>query len=214
MQVNIKSLIVVGSFLISAAAYADEGRIYITAPTTISAPGSYILVNDIVATFTGIYIDASNVKLDLNGFTVSHTGANLGDGIAILPGYNNVEVTNGAITGFTRHGIFVPGKSSTGRNIKLNRLRISDSAYDGISLESNQGFIIDDCMITRGKVGIYANGAGLVLNSLVSDNSNGLVSYSGGRAGYRSNVFSNNAPDVSGTPTNLGENLCSGAICP
>lgn len=214
MQVNIKSLILVGSFLLSAAAYADEGRIYISGPTTISAPGSYIVVNDIVATFTGIYIDSSNVKLDLNGFTVSHTGANIGDGVAILPGYNNVEVTNGAITGFTRHGVFVPGKSATGRNIKLNRLRISDNAISGISLESNQGFIVDDCMITNGKIGIYANGAGLVLNSLVSDAGSGLVSYSGGRTGYRSNVFSNNAPDVSGTPTNLGENLCSGAICP
>lgn len=214
MKVNIKSLILVGSFLLSAAAYADEGRIYITGPTTISAPGSYIVVNDIVATFTGIYIDSSNVKLDLNGFTVSHTGANIGDGVTILPQHNNVEVTNGVVTGFTRHGVFVPGKSATGRNIKLNRLRISDNAIDGIGLESNQGFIIDDCMITGNADGVYANGAGLLHNSFIGDNKSGLVSYSGGRTGYRSNVFSNNGVDINGTPTNLGENLCSGAICP
>lgn len=213
MKTKIK-LILLGSLLLSASAYADEGKIDITGPTTISAPGSYILVNDVVGTFTGIYIDSSNVKLDLNGFTVSHTGANIGDGIAILPAHKNIEVTNGAITGHTRHGIFVPGKSGSARNIKLSNLRISDNAISGISMEGNPGYIIDDCVISGGALGIYTFGAGLILNNVIGNTtSGGLVAYSN-RVGYRSNVFFSNTPDVSGSGTNLGDNLCSGVLCP
>lgn len=214
MQFKFKSLILAGSFLLSVAAYADEGRIDITGPTTISSPGSYIVVKDIVATSTAIRIDSSNVKLDLNGFTVSQTGANLADGVAILPGHENIEVTNGVITGFTRHGLFAPGESKQGRNIKLSSLRVSGNAITGLRLESNSGFIIEDCLVSSHVLGIYANGAGLLLNSLVTDNKTGFASHSSGRTGYRSNVFDANGADISGSPTNLGENLCSGAICP
>ena len=213
MQSKIKSLILVGSFLLSAVAHADEGRIDITGPTTISAPGSYIVVKDIVATSSAIRIESSNVKLDLNGFTVSQTGANLADGIVIYPEHKNIEVTNGTITGFTRHGLFVPGESRQGRNIKLSNLRVSDNASTGLRLESNAGFIIEDCLVSSHVLGIYANGAGLLLNSLITDNKTGFASHSSGRTGYRSNVFDANGADISGTPTNLGENLCSGVIC-
>jgi hypothetical protein len=213
MKLKIKSLLL-GSLLLSASAYADEGRISITAPTNISAPGSYILENDIAGAFTTIYIEASNVKLDLNGFTVGHTGPQIGDGISILGNVKNIEITNGTVTGATRHGIFVPGKSGTSRNIKLGNLRISDNAISGISMEGNPGYIIEDCVISGGALGIYTFGAGLILNNVIGNTtSGGLVAYSN-RVGYRSNVFFSNTPDVSGSGTNLGDNLCSGAICP
>lgn len=214
MNLKTRLLIALGSLLFSAAVYADEGRIDVTGPMTISTPGSYILVNDVVATFSGIYIDSSNVKLDLNGFTISQTGANSGDGVAILPGHSNIEVTNGAITGFNRHGIFAPGKSATPRNIKISDLRISDNTITAISLEGNPGFLIQDCVISGGAIGIYSFAAGLVLNNVIGNStSGGLVAYSN-RLGYRSNVFYSNTPDVSGSGTNLGDNLCSGALCP
>ena len=211
MKLNNRLMIALGCLLLAAPVCADEGRIDITGPTTISAPGSYILVNDVAATFTGIYIDSSNVKLDLNGFTVS---GGREDGITILPGHKNIEVTNGAITGFGRHGVFAPGKSATPRNIKLSNLRISDNVITAISLEGNPGFIVGDCAISGGAVGIYTFAAGLVLNSVIGNNSSGgLVAYSN-RLGYRSNVFYGNTPDVSGSGTSLGDNLCSGALCP
>ncbi|HEX5056091.1 MAG TPA: right-handed parallel beta-helix repeat-containing protein [Gammaproteobacteria bacterium] len=214
MKLKNRLLVVIGSLLFSTAVYADEGRIYITAPTAITAPGSYLLINDVVGTFDGISIQSSNVKLDLNGFTISHTGASLGDGVAIYPEYKNIEITNGAITGFTRHGIFVPGKSAAPRNIKISGLRISDNSIDGISMEGNPGFIIEDCVLSGGAIGIYTFAAGLVLNNVIGNNSSGgLVAYTN-RLGYRSNVFYGNTPDVSGSGTNLGDNLCSGALCP
>lgn len=213
MKLKSKLLAVFGSLLFSVTVCADEGRIDITGPTNITAPGSYILVNDMVAAFTGIYIDSSNVKLDLNGFTVS---GGREDGITILPGHVNIEVTNGAVTGFGRHGIFVPGKSATGRNLKFSNLRVSDNKIDGIGLEGNSGFLIQDCMISGNTLGIYAFMPGLVINSVISNNSStGIASTfsPANKLGYRSNVLFGNATNVSGG-TNLGENLCSGAICP
>lgn len=212
MKSKIKSLLL-GSLLFSASVYADEGKIDITGPINISAPGSYILVNDVVGTFTAIYIDSSNVKLDLNGFTVSHTGPNIADGVTILPGHKNIEVTNGTITGQTRHGVFVPGSSTVARNIKLSNLRVADNANTGIRLESNAGFKIEDCQVSGSGLGIYANGGGLMINSVISGAKTGMASF-GSAFGYRSNVFFDNATNISGSATNLGDNLCSGVICP
>jgi hypothetical protein len=215
MHLKTRLLLAFGSLLFSAAVYADEGKIDITGPTNISAPGSYILVNDIVGTFSGIIIDSSNVKLDLNGFTVSHTGAMTADGIVIDPGHKNIEVTNGAVTGFTRHGIFVPGKSAMGRNLKFSNLRISGNAIDGIGLEANSGFIVQDCLISGNAQGIYAVLPGLVVNNVISNNGTGISSTfsATNKLGYRSNVLFGNTTNVSGG-ANLGNNLCSGVICP
>ena len=213
MNMRTKLLMALGTVLFSAAVHADEGRIDVTGPMTISTSGSYILVNDISPSFTGIFIDSSNVKLDLNGFTIS---GGSDDGITILPKYMNIEVTNGAVTRFGRHGVFIPGASAHSRNIKISRLRVSENKIDGISMEGNTGFIIEDCLISHnGGTGIYAFSSGLVLNSLVNSNNTGLfgAAFGTGRLGYRSNAFFNNSTNVSGG-TNLGSNLCSGAICP
>jgi hypothetical protein len=50
-----------------------EGRIPIDKPTTITSPGSYVLVRNIgdLTTPAPIKIQVNNVDLDLNGFTVS-----------------------------------------------------------------------------------------------------------------------------------------------
>jgi hypothetical protein len=197
-------------------ASAKDGQIAITGATTITEPGSYVLVNDLVVDFSrGIHIAASNVKVDLNGFTVRLrlVATAFADGISIAPEIKNIEVTNGAITGFTRHGIFVPGAVPGSRNIRLSHLRISDNGAVGISMEGNPGFIIEDNLITGNRIGIYASAAGLMLNNVIGGNANkGLMSFSS-ELGYRSNVFYSNVIDVEGTATNLGNNLCSGVLC-
>jgi hypothetical protein len=72
---KIKILSTLCGFSICVGAYAEEGRITISGPQVINAPGSYVLVNDVVGMFVGISIDASDVKLDLNGFTVRRTAS-------------------------------------------------------------------------------------------------------------------------------------------
>jgi parallel beta-helix repeat protein len=212
MKLIIKSSILIGSLLLSASAFADEGKIEITGSMTIMTPGSYILLNDVVGTHTAISINSSNVKLDLNGFTVSSINSR---GITISSGNKNIEVTNGAVTAPAGHGIYVPGKSETPRNIKFSNLRISDNAFYGISLEFNSGFIIEDCLISGNILGIYAFKPGLVANNVISNNDVGIRASNivEDKLGYRANVLFGNATNIDGG-VNLGNNLCSGVICP
>jgi parallel beta-helix repeat protein len=213
MQRLLKSIVLALAAL-GAVAHADEGRIAVTGTMTITAPGSYILVNNITST-SGFYIQSSNVKLDLNGFTISSAGGFSTDGITIGK-VRNIEITNGTITGFPRHGIFAPGGSLTSpSNIKLRNLSISDHRVTGISLENHAGFLIDNCTISNNTgVGVYANGAGLMLNNVIGANTTGLASFSAGKMGYRLNVFHNNSQSVSGSAMNLGSNICDGVACP
>jgi parallel beta-helix repeat protein len=211
MKLAIKSLFL-GSLMLSVSVYADEGRIDITGPTIITAPGSYILLNDVVGNSFGININSSNVKLDLNGFTVRSINSR---GITIGSGHKNIEVTNGAVTGSGGHGIYVPGASEIPRNIKFSNLRISDNAFYGISLEFNSGFTIQDCLISSNIWGIYAFKPGLVVNNVISKNDKGILAsnIAADKLGYHSNVLFGNTTDVSGG-VNLGNNLCSGILCP
>jgi parallel beta-helix repeat protein len=202
--------------LSSGKVFADT-RIPISAPTSISTPGSYVLTNDIVATgYFGLRISASDVTIDFNGYTLSYGGVQgFVDGISIDRSVSNIQIFNGTVKSFTRYGIFLPGQSSKSSNLTIKNMRVLENRIGGISVESNTGYVIEDSVISKNQeTGIYANGAGLLLNNLVSDNKYGLVSYSGGALGFRSNVFSNNSVNNSGTATNLGNNLCGVTVCP
>jgi len=208
------------AFLIVASigAHADD-RIPISTQTSITAPGSYVLTNNIVVTSgTGIYINASDVTLDLNVFTLSQTGgATFVDGIDIDPMQTNVEIRNGSIKGFSRHGIFLPGMVAASSDLKLKNLRVTGSGFTGIRLELHNGFVIEDCVVSKNKSGgIDARGAGLVLNNLVTDNlSYGLLVYSTTPVSYGGNVFYGNTNNViGGTPLRLSTNTCGTTYCP
>jgi hypothetical protein len=200
-----------------AAVAAGDGRIPITGPMAITEPGSYVLLNDVGNNFTGaIRIASSDVTLDLNGFTVRLTQVSsaFADGISIGHGLKNIEVKNGAITGFPRNGIYAPGEATVGRNLRFSHLRISNCGGWAISLEQNPGFIIEDSLLTANKLGIAAGGAGLIVNNVIGNNTVRGLASNGAQLGYRSNVFYSNGIDVTGSATNLGSNLCSGAPCP
>ena len=72
-----------------------EPRTPISAPMTISQPGSYYLANDVTGEIT---IDANDVTLDLNGFTVRSSGSN-GIGISSGNPRTNVTIRNGSVAG-------------------------------------------------------------------------------------------------------------------
>lgn len=81
----------------------------VVAPIVISAAGSYYLGADVVAIpdHPAIRITASNVTLDLNGFTVSgNLEVNDGDGIRIEGA--NVTVRNGTVRNADGDGINCP----------------------------------------------------------------------------------------------------------
>lgn len=99
-----------------------EARIPLTAATApgtagavhvISTPGSYYLTGNVqgVSGKDGILIEASNVTLDLNGFTLTGAAGSL-HGIALSRSNtdrSNLTIRNGTINGFGERGISNPG---------------------------------------------------------------------------------------------------------
>jgi parallel beta-helix repeat protein len=114
---------------------AGDGRIPITSiPFTTLTPGHYYLTRDLSSALTGqaaIYITSNNVDLDLNGFTLTMTGASNTYGVYIY-NVNSVNVHGGRITGATNDVWMAPALGGQLNNIRLSGLALSsgtNSAY-------------------------------------------------------------------------------------
>jgi hypothetical protein len=194
----------------------EPPRTVITGAVEITESGSYVLGNNIVINgFGGISVAASNVSIDLNGFTISYIGNDrFADGISVGGDFSNVEIYNGTITGFSRAGIWAGGFKAPGVNLKLHDLIINGNKFNAIRLEDRNGFMIYNCMLSNNGTAIDARGAGLINNNVITKNITGLSGVSI-KTGYESNIITDNTiKDVSGNPTNLGHNLCTTGLCP
>ena len=150
-------------------------------PVVLTASGSYRLTGDLQNVNTlvnAIEIDASNVVLDLGGFTVGSCSTacpvgGTGSGIeAILQ--ENVEVRDGSVVGFPGSGILL-GTRGVARS-----LRSLDNAGTGIA--GQQGSLITGChAVDNGGFGITVGGLGTrVTNNVVSGNGAGIGTADGG----------------------------------
>ena len=126
----------------------------------ISSPGSYYLTGNItgVSGKYGIIIEASNVTLDLNGFTLSGVAGSF-DGILAASVVQNVHVKNGAVRGWGGAGVALANAD----NSRIEGIRSSNNTGgEGIVL---MGGILSDCeAISNG-----GNGIRVVLAAAVSD---------------------------------------------
>jgi hypothetical protein len=147
-----------------------EARVPLSAAATISAPGSYYLTQTItVATGNAITINASNVTLDLNGYTISSSESPAGSGNAIFinAGFSNITILNGHInsgvsysggnysgTGFG-NGINYGGSGPN--NVRVRGVNVYGVLSHGIYLGFS-GTTVEGCtVVTAGHYGIYAN---------------------------------------------------------
>jgi hypothetical protein len=193
-------------------------------PVTITEPGSYRLSSNLVlpagSFAAGFSIETNDVSLDLNGFSIIGATTPYTDGIFIFGA--NVEIRNGTVRDFGRHGVFArnAGKCfscTDAEGVRIVDVRAISNGLNGIRIES-QGGLVDGCSAhTNGSVGILAYQGALVKNSVARANvSYGIFGLS--NTGLRSNVLTANNggdlnPQVSGG-LNLGDNLCGTALCP
>jgi hypothetical protein len=234
------SVALAGLFLVAQPTYAVDGVVLIDQaavlaggitpadgpgfPVNLSAPGSYRLSSDLVlpagSYASGFWIDSDNVTLDLNGFSLIGAAPTISDGIFIFAA--NVEVRNGTVRAFGRHGVFArnAGKCfdcTDAEGVRILNVRAIGNGFNGIRIES-QGALVDGCSAhTNGSIGILAYQGGLVKNSVARANVN-VGFYGLSNTGFRSNVATANNggdlnPQVSGG-LNLGDNLCGTALCP
>jgi len=145
-----------------------EPRIPISsAPFTISASGSYYLTTNLtVSSGNGITIAASDVTLDLSGFTISSTDpANTGQGIMTSGVLTNLAIYNGHISGGVTNKAGTYGGSGfsdgiytgSSRNVRVSGVSVSGCLGNGIYLGYG-ATVVQSCVAdTAGGYGIYAH---------------------------------------------------------
>lgn len=145
---------------------------------TITQPGSYYLTTNItVSSDNAIIVNAGNVKLDLNGFTISST-SNPSSGYAIILSgmLTNVSIVNGFIfSPVTNNGAAVYGGagwtggisgSGSEYNVRVENVRVHGATYYGIALGTGTTSLVKSCEVENvGSIGIQAD---LILNCSVN----------------------------------------------
>ena len=153
---------------------------------TISQPGSYYLTHNIAVTSgDAIDINANGVTLDLNGFTISSTGAGGATGISVNAGLSDITIWNGHIRGgVTNNGSGVYSGSGfnygiratlkiAAVNVLVSRVSVSGCLNYGILLGLGDSTVVESCTVrTVGGGGI--NSATIIGCSAIDCGGNGI----------------------------------------
>ncbi len=214
-----------------------EGCYYeiMSLPMTISQSGTYVLTGDLSLTTEdtdAITISASNVTIDLNGFTITgpgNTSGSTGSGIYCSGIYTNITIKNGNIINFRQNGINV-NSASIFRIADVNSYNnglwgiyggtsgiikdcvagtngqntASGTNCGGIYLDDN--CIIKNCIINNSiGYGIYAAVDTIIQNNTINLTTyqDGLSTCSGILADSRNTISGNNVSESQRTGTNM-----------
>jgi hypothetical protein len=185
------SISALAATLFIAPAFAVDGTILINQSTVMAAggfpyhiaqTGSYRLSGNLIATSTGaIVISASNVTLDLNGFTIACVACSGVSGIS-SSGIVTV-IMNGTVDGFQGtggNGISFQGAAAkadhmtingnttgiltTGPDLTVIFSNVSNNSFDGISGSGSNLNVNHSVISANGQDGID------ILNGLVTEN--------------------------------------------
>jgi len=218
---------------LAASAGAVDGTIEINQasiggvfPYTIGASGSYRLTGNIQvpsSTF-GILVNAKNVTIDLNGFSI--TGPTDSNGIAAGSGFVGTTVENGTVTGFnqaiilndnsTVKSVHADSNAKDGITVGSNSLVedcTANSNLSGKGISCNAGCTISGNTLNNNKVGVIVSSmtASLIVRNTINGNTTGLFLI-GSNSGYGENVLNGNTADSNGG-TSMKNNVCNGVLC-
>jgi hypothetical protein len=203
--------------LAPACLYAVDGQILVNQATVASAGGfpykimqggSYKLSGNLVVSSintNGIDIEADNVTLDLNGFTISCAAANCNQestGSGVYAPNNGITLENGAIAGF-RYGADIAGTRDIVQGIKATGNAIGISALNSIVKQNN---------VDSNGTGIQAFDC-LVLENVAIDNGVGLDVEADSLYGSNIMNFNSQQQILSITAISQNNNVCSGSVC-
>ncbi|MFG0256566.1 MAG: right-handed parallel beta-helix repeat-containing protein [Phycisphaerales bacterium JB043] len=134
----------------------------VTLPYTITQPGTYRLTSNLTGATDGIIVDADNVTIDLNGFTL---GGGTGYGVRGAYGQirTGVRIINGHVTGWGFAGI-TGGAIDT---ITFDTAILNEMIVEGVTL-SNCG------------TGVQGGQSALIVNTIAFDCAVGIASGDGG----------------------------------
>jgi len=163
MKTHLTKLLILAPMLLLSAIGGYATTIE-SLPYTIKKPGTYTLDGNLsysgAAGTNAITVTASNVVLDLTGYTLSGTNTNAISGA----GVSNVTIQNGTINGFLVGVLFENGSQELFQN-----LRVSNPVVAGIELINSTSGTIQNCFITNttpATDGIYLGGCqGIVVKN-------------------------------------------------
>lgn len=166
-------------------------------PYVIQSSGAYYLTANLTGAegANGISIQASNVSLDLNGFTLAGVpGSQIG--IHVASGQSNVQVRHGTISRWTT-GI----EARAAGHCRFESLRIAENASQGLG--AGAGSLVDNCIaFSNGGIGISTE-----QNSTIKDSAAGSNSLHGFALGAGNRIQNGR------TYQNLGTGLVAGNHC-
>lgn len=143
---------------------------------TISSSGTYWLGENINFTpaaggNNAINISASNVTLDLKGFSITQTNALSANGIVITGNFNDITIQNGRVRSFSNTGISIgTGGGVTAQRIRINNMSIISCLLNGITIiglaspNVCRNIFIENCLFNS----CCANTAASTTNSVIS----------------------------------------------
>jgi parallel beta-helix repeat protein len=169
----------------------DEMRTPISKlPYTITASGSFYMTANLTSTGAGITVNADDVTIDLNGYTLTGPGSGANDGIS-MNGRKNVEVRNGTVRGFAKYGIY---EATDIGGHRLLDLRVFGNGASGIYLYG-RGHLVERCTAEgNGADGIFVSYDSAVTGCTARGNGgNGIY------AGEGSTVSGNTAAENGGS---------------
>jgi hypothetical protein len=201
-------------------------------PVTICDSGSYRLTSDLdVSSGTGIIIQAYDIAIDLNGFTIRGTTSAATTGISINGGQDNTTVINGSITDFTNAALSLwtnarleklaligNGSGVTLASGMIRDSRIIDNAGDAIRFSFGLNSHVQGNIITTNQGrGIWQNNTfgGLILDNTIGLNSGLGLELDTITTYGNNNLYGNNSGGTQATGgQQMGINLCNGSACP
>ena len=168
-------------------------------PFTIGTPGSYYLTASLnVTAGNAITINANNVTVDLNGFTLSSTEASpAGTGILLSGNRSHIHIQNGHIRGNVVYSAgsysgsgFANGISYTGTlsSVRVTNVSVSGCSMHGINVGFGTSRIVESC--TADTVGG---------NGLHADTVSNSVAYQSGMSGITAVTVNNSSGHTVGS---------------
>lgn len=181
-----------------------------TFPINITAAGSYYLTGNLRVTTSNtnaIFINSSNVTIDLSGYTIIGPGnvGSTGNGITVTGtgAITDIVIKNGSVSNFRGEGISIPVGTAANNNGTVTAVMLSNLQV--VSCNLGQGVDGNLAGIRTGSVGIMENcisrnntnngfivGNGMIVRNCVADNNgrNGMII---GRDNYiHDNILKNN----------------------
>ena len=137
-------------------------RVIDALPHEITEPGRYCLRTHLITPSSdgaAITISASDVSLDLRGFSITSTVRDTRKRVVgiLARDQKNITIQRGKIEGF-RYGVLITDSAAVSAGHQISRLLVSESTAAGISVTGASSTIEDNTVSRTGGGGSYAAG--------------------------------------------------------